>query len=186
MSAETSILAQAWAWARANDIPNWFALAFTAVLWPVALLLWQRRRVSGVPGLEVHFTPGDISIDNRPYKAVAVRFTNHTGSVCYVSGVRVTHCTRAFPVPIEAARDVAGNSYHLKFQQPSGAFDLREVTLQTGQSAVSVMPALAAMPEEFFTHTPSWTERQLRRRKYFVLGYTAMVGNARFGIATRY
>jgi hypothetical protein len=180
-----SSLAQVLSWLRANDIPNWIALAFT-VLWPVALFVWQRRKVTGVPGLEVHFTPGDINIDNKPYKAVAVRFTNHTGAVSYVSGVRVTRCTQAFPVPIEAARDVAGNSYHLKFQRPSGAFDLKEATLQTGESAVSVMPATASMPDEFYTHTPSWFSRRVGRRKYFVLEYTAMVGNTRFGVATYY
>lgn len=187
MSADAPLfIVQAWAWARANDIPNWIVLAFTAVLWPVALFLWQRRKVTGVPGLEVHFTPGDITIGGRPYKAIDVRFTNHTGSVAYVSGVRIRRCTVAFPVPIEAARDVADNSYHLKFQRSSGPFDRREITLQTNQSALSCMPTAAPMPEEFFTHVPSWFDRRLGRHRYFVLEYTAMVGTARHSVATHY
>jgi hypothetical protein len=184
--ATDSLLYEVWSLARTNDIPNWFALAFTAVLWPVALLLWQRRKVAGVPGLEVNFTSSDINIDGKPYKAVAVRFTNHTGSVTYISGVRVSRCTDAFPVPIEAARDVAGNSYHLKFQQASGAFDMREITLQTGETAASVMPATASLSVEFFNHAPTWFSRRIGLRKYFDLDYTAMVGTARFSIRTHY
>lgn len=186
MSAEApSSIIQVWAWVRANDIPNWIVLAFTAVLWPVALLLWQRRKITGVPGLEVHFTPGDISIAGKLYKAINVQFTNHTGSVAYVSGVRVRRCTAEFPVPIEAARDVAGNSYHLKFQHLD-VYALREVTLQTNESARSCMPTVAPMPEKFFTHAPSWFARRLGRHTYFVLEYTAMVGTARHSVATNY
>jgi len=179
-------LVSVWNWMLLNDIPNWIALAFTAILWPLVLFLWQRRRVNGVAGLEVHFAPGHITIGTSSHDAIAIQFTNHTGAVAYVSGVRITRCTRDFPVPIDAARDVAGDSYHLKFMSPSGTFDMREITLQTSQSANSCMPASTALSTEFFTHKPSWLARRFGRMKYFVLEYTAMVGTTRFSVATYY
>jgi hypothetical protein len=155
-------IADGWDWIRTNDVPNWLVVAFTVILWPLALFLWHRRKVNGVPGLEIHFTPGNITIGGQPFSAVDIQITNHTGSVVYVSGARVRNCTNAFPVPVDAARDIAENSYHLKFMNSNGQFIDREVTLQTSASAKTCMPA--ADPME----------------------YTAMVGTARYSVATLY
>jgi hypothetical protein len=176
----------AWNWARENDIPNWIAVAFTAILWPIALLLWQRRKVNGVPGLEVHFATGQITIAGKPFAAIDIQFTNHTGSVVYVSGARVRGCTKSFPVPVEASRDIAENSYHLKFMDGGGLFVMREVTLQTSASAKTCMPASSTLSSDFFTYSSSRFTRVLRLRKYFVLEYTAMVGTTRHSVATLY
>ena len=181
-----SWIATVWAWARANDIPNWLAVALTSVFWPIALILWQHRKVNGVHGLEVHFAAGDIKIGDKPFPAIDVQFTNHTGAVVYVSGVRVRGCTQDFAVPVEASRDVAENSYHLKFMDDQGRFVNREVTLQTSTSAKTCMPAPSSLPAKFFTYRPSWLVRRLRRRKYFLLEYTAMVGTTRYLVATLY
>jgi hypothetical protein len=181
-----SWIATAWAWARANDIPNWLAIALTSVLWPVALILWQRRKVNGVHGLEVHFATGNIQIGGKPFSAIDIQFTNHTGAVAYVSGVRVKGCTPDFAVPVEASRDVAENSYHLKFMDDKGQFVMREVTLQTSTGAKTCMPAPTTLPTEFFTYSPSWLARRFGRRKYFVLEYTAMVATTRYSVATLY
>ena len=181
-----SWIQSAWQRAKENDLPNWAAVAFTAVLWPVALLLWHRRKVNGVPGLEVHFAPGQISIAGNPYSAIDIQFTNHTGSVVYVSGARVRRCTKAYPVPSAAARDIAGNSYHLKFMDDQGQFVRREVTLQTNTSAKTCMPAPTSLPPEFFIYSPYRLGRLIGFRRYFVLEYTAMVGTAKHLVATRY
>ncbi len=179
-------VADLWTWARANDIPNWVAVAFTGIAWPVTLFLWHRRKVNSVPGLEVHFAAGSIKIGEKPHSAIDVQFTNHTGSVAYISGARIRSCTKAFQVPVEAARDIAQGSYHLKFMRDSPQFILREVTLQTSESAKTCMPASPGLANEFYTHAPSWAARLFRRQKYFVLEYTAMVGTTRHAVATVY
>lgn len=176
----------AWTWARTNDLPNWFAVAFTAVLWPLTLILWQRRRVNGVTGLEAHFVDGNIKIGEKPFPAIDIQFTNHTGSVAYISGVRIRECTASFPVPVEASRDRAANSYHLKFMDAEGHFNLREKTLQTSESGKTCMPVADHMPDDFFKHSPSWLSRRCRKRKYFLLEYTALVGNVRHLVCTVY
>src|SRR5262245_22077401 len=124
-----STLVKWWDWSRVNDLPNWAATAFSLVVWPLVLIAWQRRRVGSAPGLEVHFFPGTITIGANQHAAIDLRFTNHTGSVTYVSGVRIRACTIAFPVPTDAARDVSSDSYHLKFIDTNGQFNRREVTL---------------------------------------------------------
>lgn len=179
-------ITSAWHWMQANDIPNWIVVLFTAILWPVALLLWQRRKVNGVSGLEVHFADGKITIGEQNFAAVDIQFTNHTGSVVYVSGARVRGCTKEFPVPVQASRDVAENSYRLKFMDGGGKYVMREITLQTSQSARTCMPASQPMPQRFFTHTAPCIMRMLRIPQYFVLEYTVMVGGTRYLVATWY
>jgi hypothetical protein len=186
MDSIISYLTEIWAWTKANDIPNWVAVAFTGVAWPITLFFWGRRKINSVPGLEVHFASGQITIYGKPHPAVDVRFTNHTGSVAYISGVRIRNCTKKFPAPPEAARDIAQGSYHLKFIKDGGGFILREVTLQTSTSAQTCMPTTSELDSAFFTYAPSWIARLFRRQKYFVLDYTAMVGTTRHAVATLY
>jgi hypothetical protein len=176
----------AWHWLKCNDIPNWITLLFTVIALPIALLLWHRRKVNSVFGLEVHLSASEMMIGSKPFKAVNIGFTNHTGSVAYINGARIRSITDAFPVPVEAARDIAQGSYHLKFPQPNGILDLREITLQTNLSVNTLMPASPELPKEFFTYKPSWLARRFRLQKYFVLEYTAMVGTTRHAVATLY
>jgi hypothetical protein len=187
MSAESlAAIAKFWEWSRANDLPNWVAAAFSLILWPLVLFLWQRRRVNSVAGLEVHFFRGTITIGGKDFPAVDIRFTNHTGAVAYVSGVRVRDCTTQFLVPLAAARDISSNSYHLKFNYGDGAFEHREVTLQTNATAQSCMPVTVSPPDSFFAHARPWYMRAIKWRKYFILEYTALVGSTRHLVATRY
>lgn len=64
MPAEMSWVQSVWTWARDNDIPNWIAIAISTIVWPAIVILWQRRRINGVRGLEVHFVGGLITIDD--------------------------------------------------------------------------------------------------------------------------
>jgi hypothetical protein len=175
-----------WQYAGQNDLPNWFGVAFTAILWPIALFAWSRRRTNSIDGLEVRFAPGSISIDSHPHDAVDIRFINHTGSVVYVTGARIRHSTSAFRVPLDASRDIAKNSHHLSFNNGSNRFELREQTIQTNTEAQTCIAAPGSMPDEFYRYTAPWYRRVIRSPKYFVLEYTAMVGTTRRAVATLY
>jgi hypothetical protein len=175
-----------WNWAKANDLPNWVAVAFTAVLWPLALLAWNRRKVNNVPNLEVRVLAGNIQIGGNPHVAVTFDFTNHTGSVVYIAGGRIKKCTHRFSVPVDASRDIAEGSYHLSFMDANGGFVQRELTLQTNQSGRTVIAVTAPMPREFYTYRAPWYRRLLRTPMYFILEYTAVVGTSRHSVATVY
>lgn len=179
-------IGDAWVWAKTNDLPNWFAFAFTVILWPLALILWQRRKVNGVQGLEVHFVSSHMTIGEKQFPAIHILFTNHTGSVAYVSGAQIRGCKKSFPVPVEASRDRAANSHHLKFLDSNSQFILREVTLQTGEIAQTGIAVEKNMPNEFFNYAPSWFASKLRMKEYFLLEYTAMVGTVRYSVSTLY
>lgn len=167
-------------------MPNWVATAFSLIVWPLVLVAWQHRRVNSVPGLEVHLFRGTVRIGSKEHAAVDLRFTNHTGSVAYVRGVRIKDCTAAFSVPTDAARDVSADSYHLKFNYGDGDFKHREVTLQTNESAQSCMPVESPRDEDFFKYKRSLLARVFRRHRYFVLEYTVLVGSSRHLVTTRY
>ena len=175
-----------WNWTKANDLPNWIVVAFTAVLWPLALLAWNRRKVNNVPNLEVRVLPGNIEIGGNPHNAVAFDFTNHTGSVVYLAGGRIKKCTDLFSVPVDASRDIAEGSYHLSFMDANGGFVHRELTLQTNQSSRTVIAVTALMTQEFYTYRAPWYRRLPRTPKYFILEYTAVVGTARHFVTTVY
>jgi hypothetical protein len=186
MSDEQHWLVSVWIWIKENDLPNWFAVFFTAILWPIALIVWNRRRVNNVAHLEVQFAPGHIQIHGKPHTAISIDFINHTGSVVYLTGARIKRCSSLFRVPIDAGRDIAEGSYPLLFMEPSGSFVHREKTLQTNEGAHSCIAASSDLPESFYTYSAPWWRRTLRLRKYFLLEYTAMVGTTRRSVRTLY
>jgi len=175
-----------WNWAKANDLPNWIVVAFTAVVWPLALLAWNRRKVNNVANLEVRVFAGGIKIGANPHEAVAFDFINHTGSVVYVAGGRIKKCTDRFSIPVDASRDIAEGSYHLSFMDADGGFVHRDLTLHTNQSRHTVIAVNTPMPQEFYTYRPPWYRRLFRAPKYFILEYTAVVGTTRYSVATVY
>jgi hypothetical protein len=175
-----------WTLAKANDLPNWIVIAFTAVVWPLALLAWNRRKVHNVPNLEVRVFAGNIKIGGKSHDAVGFDFTNHTGSVVYLAGGRIKKCTDQFSVPVDASRDIAEGSYHLSFMDANGGFVHRELTLQTNETGRTVIAVTSPMTQEFYTYRAPWYSRLFRRPKYFILEYTAVVGTARHLVATVY
>jgi hypothetical protein len=186
MSSEDHWIVQGWNWLIANDLPNWIAVVFTAIVWPVALFAWTRRTINNIPHLEVVFTPANITIGATAHSAIAIDFINHTGAVVYIRGARIKRSSSLFSVPSDAARDIAEDSYHLKFLDPNGGFVNREVTLQTNHTARTTIATAALLPQAFYAYKAPWYRRAVRLRKYFVLEYTAMVGTTRRAVATLY
>ncbi len=175
-----------WNWSKENDLPNWIVFAFTAVVWPLALLAWNRHKVHNVANLEVRVLPGRINIGETPHDAVTFDFTNHTGSVVYIAGGRIKKCTAQFSIPVDASRDIAEGSYHLSFMDEYGGFVHRELTLQTNQSRQTAIAVNMPMPKDFYSYRAPWYRRLFHAPKYFILEYTAVVGATRFSVATVY
>jgi hypothetical protein len=186
MPGEHHWVVESWVWVKENDLPNWVAVLFTAILWPVVLFLWNHRRVNNIAHLEVQFAPGKIQMHGQPHTAVSIDFTNHTGSVVYLTGARIKRCSRLFRVPIDASKDIAEGSYHLKFMDETGGFVHREQTLQTNQNAHTCIATTSELPESFYTYSAPWWRRAFRARKYFLLEYTAVVGTTRRSVTTLY
>jgi hypothetical protein len=175
-----------WNWAKANDLPNWGVVLFTAIVWPSFLYYWHSRKVNNIPNLEVRLAPGNMQINGEQHDAVAIDIINHTGAVVYLSGARIKRCSRLFSVPIDAAWDIGGWSHHLAFMDDQGHFIRRELTLQTNQTGRTAIAVNSPLANSFYTYRARWYRRLLRWRKFFVLEYTAMVGTARYFVATLY
>lgn len=180
------IILDAYSWMKANDLPNWVILLFTAIAWPIVLFIFQKRAVNNIPGLEVRFEPGRITISDHSYPAVAIDFINHTGSVVYLTSAGIRRCSRLFLVPISAGRDIARGLHHLSFLGQKGQFNERELTLQTNASTRTAIAVYSEIATSFYKYRAPWYKRLLRVRKYFVLEYVAMVGNKRYSVSTLY
>jgi hypothetical protein len=100
---------------------------------------------------------GPVGIGQVAYPSVDILFENQTGSIVYITGPRIRNCSPRFPVPITAVKDTGENAYPLSFLNPaSQKYEGHQITLQTNDKALSVMPVTTAMPTEFYEYkTPT-------------------------------
>jgi hypothetical protein len=177
-------------WIKDNDLPNTFTFVVTSIIWPVVVIWWHRHKVHSIPNLLVAFMPGSttVTINNVPYPAVYILFENQTGFILYITGPRIRNCSKLFPVPTTAVRDFGQNVHPLSFAKPipqgGMIFAGHQVTLQTNGKADSIMGVTTAMPQSFYEYRTPWLRRVFRWRKYFILEYTAMVGEKKYRVAT--
>ncbi len=173
-------------WMKQNDLPNWLGILFTAILWPLVLFLWTRRTVRDVPNLEISPSKGTIKVKGKDYDSVDLNFLNNTGSIVYITNVRLLKCSRHFVIPTGgASRDIASFSHELKFfESTSKMFVKRQITLQTNDEAATTIAA--TVNDDFFSFKSGRIRKFLRLRKYFCLQYVALVGVKRYKVRTPY
>lgn len=181
-----------------HDASNWFAITFSLVVWPSVLsaivYYWSRRKIQEIPHLVVSPIPGQsTNIGIQGYHAVGFTFVNDTGSVVYVRRVRLRERPKNFPIPPAAARDLSSGWHELKFATQGALLKDRERVLQTGDTAYTSIAVSHAMDNEFYSYRPGWFRRLFRNLfrlfhcpKYFVIEYTAMVGDRKYYVATVY
>ena len=68
----------------------------------------------------------------------------------------------------------------------TGQYLHRYITLETGLAAKVSVAVNERLPEDFYSYRTPWLRRRLGVRKYFVLEYTAVVGDKRYLVATVY
>jgi hypothetical protein len=195
MNALNSIadwLVNANAWAKSNDLSNWGGVIFTVIAWPTVLSLlilwWTTRKVNSISKLLVAFMPtDDITMGGASFPAVAILFENQTGSVVYVTGPRIRNCSRRFPIPTQAVRDIGHNWHPLSFwNTTANLFQDHQTTLQTSGKAQTTIAVMDGMPESFYRHETCRLRRLFRMPKYFIIEYTAMVGEKKYSVSTIY
>jgi hypothetical protein len=176
-----------WNWLRANDAPNWATLVLSLFAWPAFLLWWNNHKTQGIPHFEVLPHPSVLTMNGQEFPAVNLVFTNRTGRVVYVSRSRLRESPKNFPIPVEAGRDVSRGWRELKFAKDStGNFTEDESILQTNNRLVTTIAVKQPMDEAFYSFRPGWLRRWFRRPKYFLLQYTAMVGETKYSVETVY
>jgi hypothetical protein len=114
----------------------------------------------------------------------AILFENQTPSIVYVTGPRLRNWSKLFPVPMIAIRDVGENVHPLSFfNAASGLYQDHQVTLATNGKAESTIAVTSTMQASFYAYNTPWPRRVFRRRKYFVIEYTAMVGERKYRVS---
>lgn len=104
-----------WQWLKNKDLPNWIIFSFTAIVWPLVLFYWNKRKFNNIPNLEVSLAKASITINKKSHSAIDINFLNNTGAIVYLTLARIKKCTKSFNVPTDASRDIAENSHELKF-----------------------------------------------------------------------
>jgi hypothetical protein len=191
MNALTNLLVNANSWAKSHDLSNWGVVIFTVILWPtvlsLGLLWWSRRKVNNISGLMISFTPSPGVAMGGNFPAVTIFFENQTSSVVYVNGPQIRNCTERFQIPTEAVRDIGENAHPLSFlNRNTGIFEDHQTTLQTSGKAETVIAVTTQMPQSFYRYKTSLLRRIFRRPNYFIIEYTAMVGDRKYSVSTVY
>ena len=186
MDGFTAWLVNAYWRMRCYDLPNpnWVAILISLILWPLALIWWDKRKVNKVSNLLVTFEASCITIGCVPHHAVNFVFSNRTSSVVYLNGPQLRNCSVRFPIPPDAAKDIGANAYPLSFLKSDGGFEGNQAIIQTGDQARTSIAVKTAMPNPFYHYTGSRLRRFFRRPKYFMLEYSATVGESRYTVAT--
>jgi hypothetical protein len=175
-----------WQWLKDHDAPNWFAIGFSLVIWPLVLYYWSRRTIQEIPHFEVYPIPGQqTNIGGHTYDAVGFTFTNRTSCVVYVRQVRLRENQKNFPIPSAAVRSLSGWR-EIKFQDQNGHLIDDERVLNTTGRALSSIAVSKPFGNEILSHRPGWLRSLFRRPKYFTLEYTAMVAERKYSVRTVY
>jgi len=177
----------AYQWVKTNDLPNTFTFVVASILWPLGVIWWRTRKVTRIQNLLVSFmpAPSPITMNGVQHPAVGIQFENQTPSIVYLTGPRLRNCSKLFPIPATAVRDVGENVHPLSFLNTiTGEFDQHQTTLQTSGKAQSTIAVVAPMPQSFYLYNPHWLRRFFRWQKYFVIQYTAMVGERKYRVST--
>lgn len=86
-----------------------------------------------------------------------------------------------------AVKDLSGGWREIKFQGlNSNSLIDQERVLHTNLSAQTSIAVENPMDNEFYSYQPGWLRKFLRRPKYFVIEFTAMVGERKYSVATVY
>jgi hypothetical protein len=182
-------ISEFWTWLKLHDAPNWFAVFFSLVVWPLVLVWWSTRKRQSVPNLELIPRPGQTIIRGAQHHTVDLTFTNRTGSVVYLYNARLRENQKHFPVPMAADRDMSGGWRELKFgvqQNNAIVFTEHHQVLQTSDSAITNIAVSRHMDNSFYSYRPGWLRRLFRCPKYFRLEFTAMAGTTKYSVATIY
>jgi len=159
------------------DLPNWL-IAFA---WPLFLFYWYRRKVSNVPSLNIFLSAGQTNMCNSRCDALLFRFVNNTGSVVYITNLRLFAGSQ--PIIHEAAdKDFSTNSYELKFLN-GDAFELRQITIHTNGSGITFIPLSQQASKELLTFSCSKWRSWLGFPRFFRLEYTALVGDSKYNVS---
>jgi len=165
---------------KQNDIPNWIAVAFSLIIWPIALALWNKRTFSAIRNLQILIEQARGWIptgEECPY--LILRFQNNTGERIYITDVSIITSHRIGVHP-NADRNISTGGYTLKFAETNGdPFARYHVTVETQHEVATGLP-LANNYDNQALNALIIELRDYRRNgiiaRYFILEFDCMVG----------
>ncbi|MFQ5454614.1 MAG: hypothetical protein ACE5EA_00240 [Nitrospirota bacterium] len=176
-----------YSWLQENDLPNWVIFSFTAAVWPVVIFLWNKRKVQNISNLEVFLSRANILINQRQYPAFDINFKNNTGSVVYLTLFRLKKSTKNLNITSNADRDISESSYIIKvMDKTSGQYVHSQIVIQTDQTVKTSIALENELPNTFYQFKSNIFRKLFRCNKYFILEYTAMVGDKKYTVSTVY
>jgi hypothetical protein len=183
----SGVFLDAWRWLKENDAPNWFAISFSLIVWPIILYWISNRKRHHIPHFDVFPQAIQVGIGQQQGNAVELEFANLTGSIVYLRRVRLRENRKNFPVPAVAVRDISSGWRDMTLRYSSEKiYHHHECILQTNERAMCCIAVERQLDASFYNHRPRWIRRFFRCPKYYRLEYTVMVGEKKYSVSTTY
>ncbi|MBN2396524.1 MAG: hypothetical protein JXC36_08730 [Candidatus Atribacteria bacterium] len=172
-------------WLKGKDLPNYVCLILSAIIIPLINNWWKKREVGNIPNLQISLSFGTMGMGNQQYPCINIKFLNNTTSSIYLLGVRLLKASKLFKVSPNAEKNSADGSYILRFPNSEGILSERQVALDTNKSASTCL-ALMKVVDGITEFNPSFFCKLIHWRKYFILKYTALVGEKLYRVSFIY
>jgi len=181
-------------WFQDNDLPNWVILIFTGIFWPIILYLLNKRKRWFIPGLKTTLYASRINIGGvQPVPSLGLKLTNSTNSKIFITNMRIRGNRKNLEINRSSTYDISTGYYELLFMDLNAHnagntynYTLHEILLHTNQEIETAIGLERELNTEIFNYWASFLRRLLGFPKYFVIEYTALVGDRKYLVKTIY
>ena len=128
-----------------------------------------------------------MNLDGHDINAVRLTITNSTTSTLYLTNLRLKSKDINFAINRMSARDFYTGYYELKFfDHATEQYSIRNMIIHTDGSEFTVIGLEHAVDDNLFIYRPNFWSKFFRCYHYFIIEYTALVGNKRYLVKTRF
>lgn len=172
---------------RTHDLPNWIAVSFTGIIWPLTLYIWRKRSITGIRNLQIFPDTADGTIQTgENCTFLKLKIENNTGMRIYIAdmSMRITKRIKANP---NAEKDISTKGYTLKFaEKGESTYSRTHITLDTAQEVTTALPlANDYNLKNLITELKDYSKNLIVAR-YFILNFDCMAGTAHYRVKFKY
>lgn len=172
---------------KENDIPNWIVFFVLSIFWPLMLFFWRKRKYRLINNLQISLARGIINLDGTHRPALTVTLTNHTNNTLFLTNFRIKNEATNFKIYSESTRDFITSYYPFLFlNKHNQKFEIKDIILNTGESAVTSIALEEDINDVFFNFRPNLLRRTFSIQKYFVIQYSVFMNEKRYFVKTIY
>jgi hypothetical protein len=166
---------------RSNDLPNWITFAFTAIIWPLVIIVWSKFPRGLIHFFDINLSQGNITINGNKVPSINITFNNNSDKVIYIKNISLTYNHKNLKISQHTGRNLNRECELLLFNTSSNMYDLKKYIFDTSSSNFTAL-GVENSPNGIIDYKPSFFRKIFKIKKYFNLKFIAMVGNKKVNV----